>query len=241
MQGWVWCKNFGCVIGWAMQWQTLITGIIALIASVITVSIIRKQIKQSDKHYKDNIDRKHRAIKSGLCLAINEISSYSEDCFRVLCELADHANNFEDESWEIFIQSFDEPLPTFPTSSFDLLRDAIESSPIEDSKKLAKVISYGQVQKARFEDHLDNILYGRKNRVILIDTTQVQDQMCYAAALYSACDWMFPYVRDERDHIGDFPTSPNIGLLISYVAHEKQELVSNTIFNRWEGLRKEFE
>jgi ABC-type nickel/cobalt efflux system permease component RcnA len=72
------------VVGVVDHWQTLVTGIIALVGAWWTVRGIRSQIKQTIEFERDQHEREERAARSVLPMALSEIAQYAIDCIKLL-------------------------------------------------------------------------------------------------------------------------------------------------------------
>ena len=55
---------------WLYEWQTLVAGVLALLAAAVSVYFLRQQIDQSDRHERERLERQHRAVRATLPLTL---------------------------------------------------------------------------------------------------------------------------------------------------------------------------
>ena len=145
---------------WVYDMQALIAGIFASLAAGITVIVLRKQIEQSDKHHKELINRKHRAVRAGMPIALVSINQYAIECIRYLSNMESAYLNKSDFAASLIIG--DDTIPIYPKDAFEEIQKVIEFSDENIVKKLIDFIGFSQVQSSRFDSFVsENIDYNQ--------------------------------------------------------------------------------
>jgi hypothetical protein len=70
-----------------LQWETLVTGIGAVVAAFFTVRRLREQITQTQKLADDQRQRRARAARATLPLALSQLAQYATSCIKGLYDL----------------------------------------------------------------------------------------------------------------------------------------------------------
>lgn len=70
-----------------LQWETLLTGVAALAAATLTVAKLNDQIRQTEQLASDQRQRRQRAARAVLPLALSELSDYAKACMIGLNDL----------------------------------------------------------------------------------------------------------------------------------------------------------
>ena len=69
--------NLASIIGqWLYDWQTLISGLLALLAAGATILYLKKQITQTDVQHKTELERRHNAVRAIIPLALTLIDNW---------------------------------------------------------------------------------------------------------------------------------------------------------------------
>lgn len=131
------------------EWQTLIGGMLALIAVIASIFLIQRQIRLTSFQHNDIMGRRFQAALSLLPLALNETQKFSE-------ETAEYAKKIAGSTFV--------GIPRFPDLDFiprvyPLFKDAIEAS---DDKALSavlrEIISHSQfiVSRVKFRAEIQH-------------------------------------------------------------------------------------
>ncbi len=232
------------------HWQALLWGLFGLVPAIATVWYLRKQNKQNENQHRVDMDinqsnrrddmyRKHRAARAGLPLAIDTVSQYAIECFALLNQSFGYYDQNGDLNRSLVAQNLDEP-PSFPIEALEVLRRSVETADEQDAQKLSQLISFAQIHRARFEDHLRDVRVGRRHALLLVDHVQVQDRLIDIAVLYAACGWLFPYARAECDSISEFPNKPDIAMLTYTLSATIETQLVSRITQNWKKLTQHF-
>ena len=140
------------------EWQSLEAGGVALIAAILSVWWIRRQIQQEKDHHADEIQRRHNAARLTLPLAlaaVHELIAQSAGEIAARLEaIYDRERGKEKDSWidEVFAAV---PFPKISADSEVLrsFRDFVETlRRPEDIRHIAELVSSLQVYLARYND-----------------------------------------------------------------------------------------
>ena len=197
------------------HWQTLAAGFLAVAVGGVTIFFIRRQITQNENFRRDDMQRRHRAIKAGLPLALDEIQAYARLCFNFSTHVKRVSEMDPSFSRMMLGRERFDIVPRFPYQAFERVRLSIETASESEAAKLAQLISFGQVHLARFEDHVADIRNDDSDDLLSVEDERVKDRMLDSAVLYAATAWLFPYARGAVSSIQDLPKLNSIGLLIS--------------------------
>ncbi|MEL6362709.1 MAG: hypothetical protein AAFR21_16660 [Pseudomonadota bacterium] len=237
MRDWEWCRDVDCVIAWAFDWQTLISGLLALLAAFYSIIMIQKQIKQTHDQRQDNIGRRHRAIKAGTTLALDEIIQYAEDCFKLLGR---NWNPGSGPNSTVFPDVAGTDIPTFPYSAFDKVREAIETADKDDATVLAAFISYSQVHKARFEQMFDNSNETNGTIHLSVRIPDLRQRAFESAFLYGTASWLLEYCRGDPERLDEFPDCNTAGRLRAKCRQLNIDQLFQIAQSRWPNSREGF-
>ena len=227
-------------IDFLYHWQTLIAGMLALLAAFCTIRSLSKQIAQQEKFREDDLKRKLRKAKSTLPIALSEATVYSERCYSLLFGLLncyDENNGLkQNTSHKDHIKN----LPLFPGDAMKVIRDCIVSTNEDDAIKLQQIISFAQVHEARFEGYFQDICYAEDNVIMCHTVDALYRHLFDSILLHTSISRLFPYARGEAHTIPDIPNeleSGNIinGLLHGIVHEPAKKSLKEYIYKNWES------
>lgn len=159
--------TLACVRQFLYDWQTLITGALALLAAIATIRVMRAQASIERHHHNDAIYRKGLAARAQMPDALSGLSQFTEVC-------VSWANRREKEP------------PKRPIEAVDVLKSGIEFVDNVSSKRIYELVSFYQVHNARLFAYVPPI-HGLEAADRLYDT----------ARLRCLIDSLFPFGRNE--------------------------------------------
>jgi hypothetical protein len=162
------------------DWQTLLTGVLALIGAAWTVMGIRAQIHQTQEIAKDEREREEFAARAVLSLALSQLINYAQGCLHFI----------KDKQTDTI--SGDEDLPTLEEGVVPSLQDCARYTNKDIASKIWTLLSNLQVQQSRFRDLADS----RTGRSL--SENEVLTNSLDAANLYAKTAELFHYARDEE-------------------------------------------
>lgn len=138
------------------EWQTLISGGLALAAAGLTVIYLKKQIIQSDEFHRIELRREHNAARSVLPVALAAISEFcNEIAEQVATAIEDRNKNdfnagFEENSSGGAEQKIFVPV-SLPGEVITTMKDFVETlSDSPNVRHVAELLSSLQILQARF-------------------------------------------------------------------------------------------
>ncbi len=117
------------------EWQTLITGLIALFVGKWTVSNLKQQMQLQRSQQERSEQRKELVAKAQLPDALADITRYASTC---LSRLVENGNHFE--------------APEHPADAIGVIKTALEFVAQEPAEVLFELIRYYQVHNSRLAD-----------------------------------------------------------------------------------------
>ena len=134
---------FGAVFqgGWGIydtfikEYETLISGLLALLGAIITVIVLRTQINQGETHHRESRDKKFAAARAVLPLALSELRQYAEESIQYTVKKKK--------------ETITDSPPTIPENLIPVLRDLVEYGNTGISSITCKLISDIQIHRSR--------------------------------------------------------------------------------------------
>ncbi|MFT4077827.1 hypothetical protein [Rhodomicrobium sp.] len=177
-------------------WQTLISGVLALIAAIITIMKLSEQIQVQERQHTETRQSKAWAARAMLLLCLSAISKYTSEMALWLLD-----NNRE--------------RPNSPDEVIKILVEKIEFLPANASKKIFEIIKQYQIMEARTRtrdrqtnDHIYEFSYLRALADSLFEfareeTNQVQEREPTRDNMVCALDGMLGLDRYHHQHVYD--------------------------------------
>lgn len=156
-----------CIRHFLYDWQTLASGILALIAAGATVWVMRGQIKDERRRHKDALYRKSLAARAQMPDALSALSRFTEACV----QWADRSGA---------------RAPDLPLDAINVLKNGIEFVDSKTATSVFELVSLYQVHNARLFSHTPPI-HG----------PEAADRLYDATRLRCLVDRLFPYARNE--------------------------------------------
>ncbi|OEO32902.1 hypothetical protein VW23_008785 [Devosia insulae DS-56] len=207
---WFWCA-MNATGKWLYDWQTMVAAIIALIAALWTIGVMRRQMKDESDRHNDAMRRKRLAARAQMPDALSELGAY----------VRGSASRLTGRT---------ETLPPEPTSSIAALKEVIEFIDDKAAERTFELVSWYQVLRAR-----------TNHGIPTPGTAAFPDRMYDTALLQTYINSLFDYARNEADDVDTAKPSredmieglKNAFTLVHMVQHEGlYEGVKATIVHR---------
>ena len=266
---WVVWYSLGCLMGFAItalfvtalaafsgfhgfwkllfDYQTLITGILAILAAGLSVGLMQHQtaamymqIQQTERFENERRERRDYAVRSVLPHTLRTIGDYAEDCIGVLVALDKVMSSKKEEQivLEHVILARVTPLPTensipyLSNEAIITLRDNIEGIQNDQVRtKMRELIGKLQIQNSRFRASVLNVIDHPPNY------HRMGDHYWDAIEIYALTAHLFPYAHFDS---GYAPAPLNEGDYVSAAANctwnkfpEHHERVKAMVQNKW--------
>ncbi|GGJ25281.1 hypothetical protein [Neoroseomonas lacus] len=198
---------------WLKDWQTLVSGVAAVLAAGCSVYFLSKQIRQADWHERARQRRRFAAARAILPLTLSQACDYAEMAIRELAPLVPAARmapvpvNF----------SRPEPPPELVAS----LERMIEAT---DDPALIVVLSEIIIEMQVVAANIRQLVTVGRARTT--DAQNIQAYMARAATIYARAEHLFPYARGEHATVGklDLPALTTKALKIMSVSPHDYEV-----------------
>lgn len=186
------------------RWQTLIAGLLAIVAALIGGRYINRQIQASANIEEDRRKRKFAASRAVLPLTLSSLSEYARRCSAYLKDILATRNGEA-----IPLQSTPTPPPLLPITVIEELRSMIEYSDEPIRGALVRLVSKIQEQTARLTV-LANRLRKRPNSEELVTVSNIEEYMLDAAEIYARCAALFSFARAQSEEVPGDPSIADI-------------------------------
>jgi len=135
-----------------LQWETLVTGLVAIGAAWWTVRGIRDQIRQTARIADDKRKRSERAARAMLPLALAELADYARAC---LIGLNGLRSMFKPDGGrnEAIVSTW--APPDIPESVLPIFRECLEFMDDAPADALTNLVKQLQIQHSRLVGHTD--------------------------------------------------------------------------------------
>lgn len=176
--------------------QSLIAGLIALCAALLTVKAIREQIDQAEKAELERLRRRNRAARASLTFALSEFVQYTDMCLTEISVV-------ESARQQSLPVSRALTLPTYPVLAVAKIAEATETADAINSKRLASILAFGQIYHARLAEFV------KASNLAPYSTSQRDCNNRYfdTLCLRKLCARAFDYGRGRTETIGEVCTS----------------------------------
>lgn len=179
------------------EWQTLVAGLLALIAIIW----IQRQISQARIQENERRERQHYAARATLPAALADLVDYADEALTAL-KAVPHATGTSSlikvqDGWK------QPPLPLVPKESVAVLKACIETADFGPRKEMAKLLADLQVANSRLKGLFEDLPVDRK----IVTSSNMDQYFADFLELYVRCDRMIRYGRSEQPDI-----AINIGL-----------------------------
>lgn len=182
---WSVCGDWNCVVSWMDRWQTMLTGIAALIAAGVSVYFVQKQIAQAESAETYRRKRRLAAARSRLQLALSAISHYGSDSIDFLRHLRDRVG-----ANQPMPMLADAPRPILPEPAVLALEAVIEATDSDDfAGYLSDLIAEMQVLNSR--------LSGLPQEAPALGVHNLDSYLTGAAKIHAFASGALPYARRE--------------------------------------------
>lgn len=187
----------------SLQWvdTTLVTGLAAVIAAVLSIRAVREQIAADERAVRlqllqtkelDELTKKakHTAIRAVLPLALSAVCRYAHECAVVCTSTVPKLENGQ----RLRPEDRPQDIPSLPASVIDVIKEMIEFGGAADREYLAKLISSIQVQAARLSS-IGVKATGTGPTLTLREN--ILGNVLDAAEVYAYASSLFHYARDH--------------------------------------------
>lgn len=182
------------VIGFLYNWQTLITGVMALVGAWITIRAVRRQSN-------DDAERKRRASRAMLPATLDAVHLYALATIQWLRSTKEKVIYLEQGKYA------NQPLSTGTSPRLDgetskALQACVENFHLPEARFAAGLLSRAQVLQSNvssLSDYFENHSGYQVKRVGLL--REVNQQIANAVELVALVARAFPFARNEQETV----------------------------------------
>ena len=179
-------------IGVADKWQTLISGLIALLAALIAYRAVAKQIQAAEALEEEKRRREAEAALALLPLALSDLTKYATDCIELL---KPYVRTSISASGAEGIQVLPRlAIPVVPAHIISSIQSPIRYLSDDTSKFLIDLLRTVQIQQARIQDLIARLANERINELV---RNQIVMQVLDAANVIAKINSLFRKARGE--------------------------------------------
>lgn len=187
-------------VAFANQWQTLISGGLAILAALIGAGFVYHQTRQARGFELDRLGRRHAAARSTLPLVLSSIMEYARTIGRDLrhLHLAAPGNHVQREpliAWEI---------PPVPQGETAALAGVIEAASNDVADVIADLLGRLQVQAGRLRGLHADVVAGTAGRRNILKS-EIEEYIQDIADIHARCELLLDYARREADTVQPVP------------------------------------
>jgi hypothetical protein len=178
-----------------LQWETLVTGIGAVVAAFFTVRHLREQISQTQKLAEDQRQRRARAARATLPLALSQLAQYATSCIKGLYDLRPYFQ--ADHSMDDLVQRAKKcaawESPSLSDDVLNSLKECIEVIDDEPAQAIIQLIRHLQIQRSRLQEYISRACLNDNTH--LVSLLNIEHGMCDAAEVHARTSTLFPFSR----------------------------------------------
>tara|TARA_R110002110_G_scaffold165784_1_gene366089 strand:+ start:50 stop:826 length:777 start_codon:yes stop_codon:yes gene_type:complete len=177
------------------EWQTLITGFLALGGAAVTVIGIRQQLKQSDDHFAEEKRRKAEATRAVAGMALADLIGYTRETAEWLSRVPETEAAPNEEDFATLEQSY----PRWSEQAIARLANACEFADAADQQNIANLLLALQVRGSRLEGLWEEVQasMGRERQGVMRSRREAElaRQVFDTAMLHASLDGLFKWAR----------------------------------------------
>jgi hypothetical protein len=178
---------------WVSEYQTLITGVIALGAAATSVFVLSRQMRQAELFENTKVDRESRSARPLLVFVLVKLLHYSELCFRELRKLEEKVISSGEADFDL---PLDLVVPSLPEDTFSSLQLNLKFGSKSAISAITKLLVKLQIQNSRF----CGLVYSN-DEMPSYHLSNLHVYMADALVICTLCNRLFPYARGEIDEV----------------------------------------
>ncbi len=224
------------------HYQTLIGGAGALIAAIVTVWVIWKQIEQQYELEEGRRLRQSAAARTALPDALDDLCKYAQGCARQLAKIRDYRSVEDmmyptmkaDESFVRVPPGMLREFPQAPPSVISVLSRCVESADESAAREISLLGATLQIQEARLQAVAENGEEGSDgNRLILFHS--IDNLILDAVDLHARASNLFGFGRSGYNRTDFAPTQRNMSTALFLCDIDDDEYP-----NIWDAVRRNY-
>lgn len=191
------------------HYQSLIAGILALLAAAVTAYLINKQIRQQQSINQEQRRRSHRVNVIRLPIALASLTKYQKDCDRILIRIFREVEDLTE--YQVTIRA-----PAVPLEALNVVAEVAGTAELRDARKLATILRTSQFISSRFEGLVSELEEPIESRQVVQTEDNLFGYIGDNILLQKLLVRCFPYARGEEANIEYKPSLEIDQLYINY-------------------------
>ncbi|RWD62317.1 MAG: hypothetical protein EOS36_15455 [Mesorhizobium sp.] len=177
--------------GWFYDYQTLITGLLALAGAWWGVRAINMQMTQEARAEADRLASRRAAARATLPLSLSLLSEYAEECVVVLNDLLEKCVD------DALPNSARFTFPAPPAEAIQSFKEMTEVSLPSDRETLAAILTKIQIQRSR----ISSITPQKRSPHMIVARANLEEYVLDAAEIYARSAALYEYARRKSEAI----------------------------------------
>jgi hypothetical protein len=195
------------------RYQTLITGVFAVLAATGTIGAMMYQVAQQRDIEDERRRRRNNAARAALSLALSELCQYAKDCVTILADVRRTASVDRHTVMRVSLNQLTS-FPIIPAGLVPVLRDCIESAELDAAAALSALPTALQIQDARVTSSVRHAALATDHLTVAtsvrVNTHDLDGFIIDAADIYSRASTLLLYARGEPVTFRTKPTLENM-------------------------------
>jgi hypothetical protein len=179
-----------------LQWETLVTGLSALMAAWFTVAHLKQQLRQTEDLAERAQRQRVKAVRAILPVALSQLTEYATTCIKTLYALWQY---FETDG-SLNRSRADLPalkLPPVPDDVLLLLKECVAVMDNDPAAAIVELISHLQIQRTRFTAYMSRLEDHPRDGGNALKRGHIDHGIWDAAEVYARASSLFPFARGE--------------------------------------------
>ncbi|OBQ87499.1 hypothetical protein [Mesorhizobium sp. WSM3873] len=177
---------------WFYNYQTLITGLLALTGAWWGVRAIHAQMRQEVLAEESRLESRRAAARATLPLSLSLLSEYAEECTVILRGLL---NKCVDGALPHSVKF--KGFPSLPSEAIQAFKEMTEVSLPGDRETLATILTKIQIQRSR----ISAITAERRPPDMIVAAANLEEYILDAAEIYARSAALYEYARRKSQAI----------------------------------------
>jgi hypothetical protein len=174
-----------------LQWETLVTGITALLAALLTIMFLNRQIRQTAILAKDQRQRQARSARAVLPFALSELEQYTRVCIKGLYDLRPYFQSADPLDLSQINKCLSAwPSPRLPEDVLSVFKECVEFSDKAPALAASTLIGKLQVQKSRLTEYASRLRLQH-----FLPPSTIDLAIGDAAEVFARGSRLFPFAR----------------------------------------------
>jgi len=180
------------------EWQTLITGILAILAAFIGGHFITQQIQQTERLAKDREERELAAARSMLPMHLAYMIDHVRQQGKALMRLRRACGSTTGLSRDAFSHETYPAVQLVPPQTASFFENMVLKARSADRAKFAEILAEVQVSDSRLTDMRERYLEQNSSSISIITMSQLDSFILQLADIHARCESLFEYARPAK-------------------------------------------